>query len=997
MIILERCKVLSFGTLENFSYSFNSGLNTFMEANGFGKSTFVAFIRAMFYGFPRSNKSSLEKDYRRKYLPWQGGVYGGWLEWSFDEKTYRVERSFGLTPRDDIFKIYRCTDTELRLTDEYSSNLGEEIFGLDSESFERTICLTQNRLVDGLYSNQIHAKLSNLIEDTNDINNYDSAVERLRQKRSSFIPYRGNDGKAAKARRQMLRLENEIEECENARVSLEENNENLSSISEQISDKTTEIDLIRDEIRSLSAVDAHNALVREKKSLTAAVEKSAVIVKKLKEKYPDGFPTPDELKQLDKALDNLSESSSLTVDHAYREARETVINGKAHFSDGFPSHDTLDELNEKALEYNRIESSLEALSLSDEEEKIFNGTDTVFNGKSPSDEEINLCREWIRTREDAISQSKTLCLTQSETAKLNNLVSSLKIGKPTDDSLEEQYNALNKIESLNKETNELKNAISEQLTSKKNKRKLLILTSTSAILCIIISVVLFLSDITIPAAVTSVISLFLMIISLYILLNSKIIQSLREKDNTDINSYNRRILKNQLECERLENLLNEFLDPFSLGDLSPADALNQIQSQYDELKTLLDRENEYKSSKDKFNSVVEDCNSKLNKYLSQYFTEIDDYSLLINKLVLLSERYKILKAKKIELEEKSNYLKSRLSFIRNEMNAFFEQYHYMVAEGDENRMLVQIREDSEGYQRALHTIEQTNIIQTELEQKKTEQKNIIADILSKYQLSDRIMSRETARELWEDRREYYRTVSELIESKGKLDKFLSENAGVDFSIIESISVSSLEDKKILEKNLQNELRVLKDDFAKLQSKSEQLGHLVNQLPALRENFNEAKEVAECSEESARILDIVLDKLRQSKEELSDKYLGPLKQNYIKTIRQLMPESDEKNILIDGELNLEVDMAGAPREIGYYSSGMADMMMLGMRVALVETLYNDNQPFMIFDDPFVNLDDEHMKLALNWMNEMTKDRQILYFVCHSGRTNENPNTNEREYL
>ena len=56
----------------------------------------------------------------------------------------------------------------------------------------------------------------------------------------------------------------------------------------------------------------------------------------------------------------------------------------------------------------------------------------------------------------------------------------------------------------------------------------------------------------------------------------------------------------------------------------------------------------------------------------------------------------------------------------------------------------------------------------------------------------------------------------------------------------------------------------------------------------------------------------------------------------------------------------------------------------MRLALIDTLFEHEQPFMILDDPFVNLDEEHLSRALELLSAMSATRQIVYFVCHPVR-------------
>lgn len=69
--------VENFGRLSGLDLRFRSGLNLFLRDNGWGKSTFAAFIRVMFYGFGNEKKRNPIENERRKYAPWQGGIYGG--------------------------------------------------------------------------------------------------------------------------------------------------------------------------------------------------------------------------------------------------------------------------------------------------------------------------------------------------------------------------------------------------------------------------------------------------------------------------------------------------------------------------------------------------------------------------------------------------------------------------------------------------------------------------------------------------------------------------------------------------------------------------------------------------------------------------------------------------------------------------------------------------------------------------------------------------------
>ena len=54
---LLTCHIDNFGKLHNFDCCFEDHLMVIAEDNGWGKSTFAAFLRVMFYGFSGSSRT----------------------------------------------------------------------------------------------------------------------------------------------------------------------------------------------------------------------------------------------------------------------------------------------------------------------------------------------------------------------------------------------------------------------------------------------------------------------------------------------------------------------------------------------------------------------------------------------------------------------------------------------------------------------------------------------------------------------------------------------------------------------------------------------------------------------------------------------------------------------------------------------------------------------------------------------------------------------------
>ena len=102
---IRRIQIADFGKLHDMELDFSEGFQTITGENGWGKSTMAAFIKAMLYGMEATTRRSLLENERRHYQPWQGGAYGGSIEFTAGGKTYRAERTFGSKEKDDTFVL----------------------------------------------------------------------------------------------------------------------------------------------------------------------------------------------------------------------------------------------------------------------------------------------------------------------------------------------------------------------------------------------------------------------------------------------------------------------------------------------------------------------------------------------------------------------------------------------------------------------------------------------------------------------------------------------------------------------------------------------------------------------------------------------------------------------------------------------------------------------------------------------------------------------------
>ncbi len=170
-------RIENFGKLSDLSYVFGPGLNTICSENGWGKTTLACFIKAMFYGM---DKKGNQKNYaadRSRFVPWQGGVYGGSLMFEANGKQYRVLRTFGSTPESDRFELLDIKTG--KNSKDFSSNLGEELFGVGKETFSLSTFFPQGML-EGNINDEVRAHLSGASNLVGDVEMKSRAVKKLK-------------------------------------------------------------------------------------------------------------------------------------------------------------------------------------------------------------------------------------------------------------------------------------------------------------------------------------------------------------------------------------------------------------------------------------------------------------------------------------------------------------------------------------------------------------------------------------------------------------------------------------------------------------------------------------------------------------------------------------------------------------------------------------------------------------------------------------------------
>ncbi len=304
---LLSCHVENFGKLSDFTVNFSEGINVINESNAWGKSTLAAFLKAMFYGLDaKKGPKAFEKE-RNLYRPWQGGAFGGELDFEVGGKSYRISRSFGRTEKADEFHLYDLS-TNLESND-FSSEIGAELFDLDSTSFKRRIFIAQNECASET-SDGINAKLGNLAENTNDMNNFESASKRLKELLNQLTPDRVT-GSIKKRKNYITQLTQELRSFDSAKTGVEGISLKKKAIDSQIEELLHIRKNYADALVIASEDSRKRELLRQYDALCQEANEKEEALGEFSKIFPKELPTKEEFEaqtQNVRVLEELSTS-----------------------------------------------------------------------------------------------------------------------------------------------------------------------------------------------------------------------------------------------------------------------------------------------------------------------------------------------------------------------------------------------------------------------------------------------------------------------------------------------------------------------------------------------------------------------------------------------------------------------------------------------------------------------------------------------------------------
>ena len=339
----------------------------------------------------------------------------------------------------------------------------------------------------------------------------------------------------------------------------------------------------------------------------------------------------------------------------------------------------------------------------------------------------------------------------------------------------------------------------------------------------------------------------------------------------------------------------------------------------------------------------------------------------------------------IEFNELIENLRSKEISTRREVMEFIDEFPIEEIE-EENDVLIKLTEIKSNFAKYN---ELANNINTMFEK----QKEVITNL---QELEDSIKN-YLLRYFESVNGTYVTYAQEMKMKKMDLEKqketFLAKTKAIEEyekeNNIEEIRKRQEENQSINKQEIEEKIRIITEQINKL---NDEKNYNKNQIELLESNLDTVFDIENSIEElncqieemrqNCDILEKTKEYLVTAKAQFSASYLGKMKDGFVKNLKLI--NGNEMDVNVDVNLKVNVNENGSSKDIEYLSTGYKDLIYICMRLSLIDSLFEKEKPFIILDDPFVNLDESKIKNATNLLKNLSQEYQIVYFICHESR-------------
>lgn len=851
---------------------FSDGANIICEKNGWGKSTFVAFIRAMFYGLEGERKRSIEENERKRYKPWQGGVFGGQLVFEIQGKKYLISRVFKDKESNDEFEL-RDVTTNLP-SKEYTNRIGEEIFKINRESFIRTVFIGQNQC-ETSSTDDINAKIGQLADNSNDLNNFEAATAKLAEIISKLNPNRAT-GSISKRGEDIAKYERIVQGGKGISDNIERYQKNLHDeevLYECLKEQMKEAGETQKKISDQQSMVAKKS---EWERLKKAVDKKIGDKETYGQKFPGKIPALEEVKKKISECNDMGRTyDRMAMYHVTQEEKDNLDSLTNTFAQHTPLEADFEEMFSKAKKLSDLSQKYTSEQISYAEKERLDELEPCFANELES--VTSVVGKWNnRNTKKAALPSKQAALMA------------------------------------------LKASIESQRPQQSKKISILF----------IIGIILAVTGLLIAVATSPIAGIIMVAVGVGVavvgILANKKVEPAQSGISPEFENLRRTIDEDEEFITKTDEEVEDYLLAHgkNFNEDTVSFVLQEITEESVEYASL---KRKYEKSLDHTKEIdIENLRQVLMIFLSKYGIVSND-SKFVEDLYILKdkvEKYNILRDKQENLEKAEKEYET----LRERLASFLNEYSYEVS----NNISIQLSDIQDSVVNYENSIKALKDVEEELEQ--FEIANTIS-ALNEIKIDESLPTLENLNQI----------IQQLTDEREKVHNNIGNY------------------NKTLE-NLQEEYDEWEENCAKLK---------------------ELKSIQSMEEKKYKCVSKAKKKLEMAKEVMTAKYADPILQGFSRYY-EMISGDEAIHFHIDANTTVTVDELGKQRDTNTLSSGYRDLIGICLRISLVDAMYQEEEPPLIMDDPFTNLDDKKVNAGMDFVGKLAEKYQIIYFTCSASR-------------
>ena len=298
-------------------------------------------------------------------------------------------------------------------------------------------------------------------------------------------------------------------------------------------------------------------------------------------------------------------------------------------------------------------------------------------------------------------------------------------------------------------------------------------------------------------------------------------------------------------------------------------------------------------------------------------------------------------------------------------------------EGCELALLEQLKKDIAGYEEYQVNLKQMDLLKATI----LKQEQLLNEYVNRFPGMENMSVTDSLKTIRSSMESYERIQEDIKNLQENMKQFSEE------SLVEE-EVHTVEELQEQQEKIDEEIKELNQGITQDRETIITLG---DELDSIEDAENRREVLLEKRLEYERKVELLTkteEFLQIAKEQFLSKYMMPLRKgmdHYMTLLDEgYKGESSNMDFDITMDLSVQVIYSGATHSSDYLSRGYQDLVALCARFALVDVLYQKEQPMIILDDPFINLDEDKTKRGLALLQEIAKERQIIYFTCHESR-------------